>query len=128
MNTLIDEDAAMELANALALASVATGCLLAEGVRVVAAFANGRRPLLVVDRMPGQLQSVIKMIHPNGRGGRTVVRATRYRGCQLEWMEDVASLDAPIVPASADEAVVVPFPRAAARASAAQRREAVDVC
>lgn len=80
-----------DIASALQLALAATQGLAAEGVKVICALANGRRPLLYVDRMPDGVVSGIKRSHPNGFGGTTVVRAAPYCGCQLEWMHDVYS-------------------------------------
>lgn len=76
------------LGNALLDARNAIAALNAKGVCVVAVMANGRRPLLMIDRMPPDLVSVVKRRSPNGRGGHTVVRATQWHGCQLESMHD----------------------------------------
>lgn len=78
-----------ELADALALASTVTRALAGAGVNVIAALANGRRPLLYVDRMPAGVETVVKRSYPNHLGGRTVVRAAHYDGCQLEQMTDL---------------------------------------
>lgn len=78
-----------DIASALELALAATRGLTAEGITVICGFANGRRPVLYVDRMPDGVVSVVKRSHPNGSGGTTVVRAAPYCGCQLEWMHDV---------------------------------------
>lgn len=80
-----------DIVSALDLARSATQGLAAEGVKVLFALANGRRPLLYVDRMPDGVVSSIKRSHPNGYGGTTVVRAASYCGCQLEWMHDIYS-------------------------------------
>lgn len=79
-----------EISNALAHAAAVTLRLGEEGVSVVAAMANGRRPVLMVDRLPKDIPSVVKRSHRNGWGGMTVVRAAHYDGCQLEWMQDTA--------------------------------------
>lgn len=78
----------LQLGDALADARTAIAALNTEDVCVVAVMANGRRPLLMIDRMPDGVVSVIKRKHPNGRGGHTVVRATEWHGCQLEAMHD----------------------------------------
>lgn len=77
-----------QLTDALATASVAIATLDAAGVSVLAVMTNGRRPLLMIDRMPADTLSVIKRRHPNGFGGMTVVRAAEWHGCQLEAMHD----------------------------------------
>lgn len=77
-----------QLGAALIDAAAALEALNAAGIRVIAALANGRRPLLMVERMPEGVVSVVKRKHPNGCGGYTVVRATQWCGCQLEAMHD----------------------------------------
>lgn len=76
------------ISNALLTARAAIHALNQDGVHIIAALANGRRPLLMVDRIPGDLRVVVKRQHPNGRGGTTVVRAAEAYGCQLEAMAD----------------------------------------
>lgn len=75
--------------NALTLAATCTLLLVDHGVQVIAALANGRRPVLMVDRLPPGLQGVAKRSHGNGCGGTTVITAAEFHGCQLEWMHDV---------------------------------------
>ena len=74
--------------DALSVARAATQALNNDGVCVIAAMANGRQPLLMVDRIPDGLSSVVKRQHPNGYGGTTYVRAASAFGCQLEAMSD----------------------------------------
>ena len=76
------------LASAMANARNAIQTLSGRGFCVYAVVANGRRPVLMVDRIPDELVSVVKRRNPNGRGGYTVVRATEWAGCQLESMHD----------------------------------------
>lgn len=76
------------VAGALAVACQAISALNDAGVSVIAAMANGRRPLLIVDRIPEGAASVIKRRNPNGMGGTTIVRAAEWHGCQLEAMQD----------------------------------------
>jgi hypothetical protein len=73
---------------ALFNAQTAVSLLNDQGICVIAVMANGRRPLLMIDRMPNGVVSVVKRRSPNGRGGYTVVRATEWCGCQLESMHD----------------------------------------
>lgn len=77
-----------EIASALELAAKATRLLEDQGVSVIAAMANGRRPLLYVTRIPRELGAVVKRSYGNGLCGRTVVRAAQFEGCQLESMTD----------------------------------------
>lgn len=72
------------ITDALADARSAIAALNAAGVCVIAVLANGRRPLLMIDRMPDGVVSVVKRWHPNGQGGQTIVRAAQWHGCQLE--------------------------------------------
>lgn len=91
MNLKTDPGAAVHnarISDALGDASGAVEALTREGVRVLAAMANGRRPLLMVDRLPADVLSVVKRRSPNGVGGTTVVRATEWHGCQLECLQD----------------------------------------
>lgn len=74
--------------NELDTASAAVLLLADMGIRVIAAMANGRRPLLMVDRLPESVPSVIKRQHPNGAGGMTYTRAAEFFGCQLEYTFD----------------------------------------
>ena len=76
------------LSTAMASARSAIQVLSDRGFCVYAVVANGRRPVLMVDRIPDELVSVVKRRNPNGRGGHTVVRATEWAGCQLEAMHD----------------------------------------
>ena len=76
------------LVSAMANARGAIQTLSDRGFSVYAVVANGRRPVLMVDRIPDELVSVVKRRSPNGRGGHTVVRATEWSGCQLESMHD----------------------------------------
>jgi len=75
--------------NALQLAGAVVRKLTEQGVYVIAAMANGRRPLLRVDRMPEGVTAVVKRSHPNGMGGIRLVQAAEYMQCQLEWMYDL---------------------------------------
>lgn len=79
------------IASALELAREATHRLTDAGIHIYCAWANGRRPVLYVDRIPEGVESSVKRQHPNGAGGVTVVRAAPYYGCQLETMQDVPS-------------------------------------
>lgn len=83
-----------DIASALVTASAATLLLNLDGVTVIAALANGRRPVLMVTRLPPGVDSVVKRRYPNGMGGTTVVRAAHYEGCQLEYMYDVPGIAA----------------------------------
>lgn len=85
-----------EISNALSHAAAVTLLLAERGVAVVAAMTNGRRPLLVVNRMPEGIESAVKRTEPNGLGGRTVVRAAAFHGCQLEAMQDVPGHREPV--------------------------------
>jgi hypothetical protein len=78
-----------EISNALSHAAAVTLTLAGQGCNVIAAMANGRRPILMVDRIPPGLETVTKRSHPNGMGGTTVVTAAHFHGCQLEWMHDL---------------------------------------
>lgn len=82
------------IANACAHAAAVTLRLAEEGIEVRAAMANGRRPVLFVDRLPKGMLGAVKRSHPNGYGGVTVVKAADYHGCQLEWMYDAPSASA----------------------------------
>lgn len=88
MNTRFTHIEVNEVANGLQHAATVTLRLAEEGVTVLAAFSNGRRPALIVDRSPPGVVSAVKRSHPNGFGGRTVVRCAEYHGCQLEWLHD----------------------------------------
>lgn len=73
----------------LQIATAATRLLCDAGVVIIAAYANGRRPVLIIDAPPSFVQGVPKRRHPNASGGTTVVSAASFNGCQLEWMRDV---------------------------------------
>lgn len=76
-------------------AAVAVECLAAAGVEVFAAMFNGRRPLLYVDRMPGNVWASLKRRSPNHQGGFTEVHAAEFHGCQIETMRDVPARPQP---------------------------------
>lgn len=79
-----------EIAGALRVGMLASHVLADDhDVRVIAAMANGRRPLLYVDRMPQSVEAVVKRSNPNGFGGITRVLAASFMGCQLEALEDI---------------------------------------
>ena len=84
-----------EIANALAHGAEVTLRLEKMGITVIAAMANGRRPLLYVTRMPPDVPFVVKRSYPNHLGGRTVVRAAKFDECQLESMHDEPGVRAP---------------------------------
>ena len=76
--------------DALSVAYAAAAILSKAGVKVHGALVFGnRRPTLTVDRLPEDIDSVVKQRYPNGHGGTTLVRAAVYLGCQLEWMHDI---------------------------------------
>ena len=79
------------IVNQLTIADQATRRLTAKGIKVIAAMANGRRPLLMVDAMPEGVVTAVKQKYPNGQGGTTLVHAATFFGCQLEYMQDVYS-------------------------------------
>lgn len=83
------------IANAMTHAALVTLRLREDGIGVIAAMANGRRPTIMVDALPPGLPRVVKRRHPNGVGGTTVVEASEFHGCQLEWMHDVPNGQAP---------------------------------
>lgn len=56
---------------------------------VLSAYANGRRPVLVIDRPPPFVQGAVKRQHPDGVGGIERVFAAGYHGVQLEWIDHV---------------------------------------
>lgn len=88
-----------QMVNALEAASAATLLLADMGIRVIAALANGRQPLLMVNRLPESVPSVIKRQHPNGMGGMSYVRAAQFFGCQLEYLFDRNPPALSVVPA-----------------------------
>lgn len=92
--------------NELLLAAAVTQQLAAKGVTVFAAMANGRRPLLMCDRMPPGVVTGVKCRYPNGQGGTTLVHAATYAECQLEWMQDVPGVS-PVMPAARPRLEVV---------------------
>lgn len=78
-----------QVAEALATARLTIAMLNDENIAVLGVLAtDGRRPTLIVERLPHGVVSVIKRRHPNGMGGITTVRATQWNGCQLEAMRD----------------------------------------
>lgn len=79
------------VANELITACAAAQRLAEQGIKVFAAMANGRQPLLMCDRMPEGVVSGLKSRYPNGRGGMTLVHAAVFAGCRLECMRDVYS-------------------------------------
>lgn len=88
------------ITNELITAGVVTQQLALQGIKVFAAMANGRRPLLMCDRMPEGVVTGVKCRYPNGQGGTTLVHAGTFAGCQLEWMQDVPGVS-PVVMARA---------------------------
>lgn len=79
-------DVKPSIVDQLTRAAAATMLLADDGVRVLAALANGRRPLLVVDRMPPGTPSIVKCRYRNHLGGHTSLHAAEFYGCQLELM------------------------------------------
>lgn len=73
--------------DALHDAGAAAEKLHAMHVHIVSAYANGRRPVLVIDHPPAFVNGVEKRRSPNGRGGIERVMASSYHGVQLEWVE-----------------------------------------
>ncbi|GGK08779.1 hypothetical protein [Luteimonas terricola] len=79
------------VSDALQVASHAAGLLADAGTRVIGAYANGRRPVLIIDKPPTFVRGAVKTRgkpHPDG-GRRTLVLGASFQGCQLEWWEDV---------------------------------------
>lgn len=70
-------------------ATAATNHLATAGVAVLGAMFNGRRALLIVDRMPAGVGWSIKRRSPNHLGGYTEVHAAEFLGCQIESLQDV---------------------------------------
>ena len=77
------------LPDALQLAATAARVLVDAGSRVIGAYANGRRPVLIVDAPPSFVHGLVKRTNPNGAGKTTLVYAASFHGCQLEWMRDI---------------------------------------
>lgn len=102
MNTANDTKASQlndAMIKELSDATAAAAMLAQAGICVFAVLANGRRPLLMVDRLPADIPSTVKRHHPNGMGGTTFVRAASYHGCQLEWMHDTFTDCTGVLPA-----------------------------
>lgn len=76
------------MAGALRLAAEAACRIEDAGGTIIAAYANGRRPVLIVAGPPPFVAGHAKRTHPNGAGGTTTVFAASYHGCQLEWMRE----------------------------------------
>ncbi|MFC3716835.1 hypothetical protein ACFONC_11800 [Luteimonas soli] len=74
------------MANQMTQAAVVTLRLAELGIEVIATLCNGRRPVLVVNGMPPNVEVGIKRREPSGMGGHTVVEAAHFHGCQLEYM------------------------------------------
>lgn len=79
------------LPDALQLAANAARSLVGCGIQVLASYANGRRPVLIIDKPPRFVRGAVKRRQPNGRGGITLACAASYQGCQIEWLQDVPS-------------------------------------
>lgn len=73
----------------LQLAADAAREVVAAKSNIIAAFANGRRPVLIIDTPPPFVVGSIKRRSPNALGGVTEVYAASFHGCQLEWMRDL---------------------------------------
>lgn len=82
-------DAGESIVNQLTRAASVTMLLADQGIHVLAALANGRRPLLVVDKMPEATVASIKRRYPGACGRQTAIYAVEYYGCQLETIRDV---------------------------------------
>jgi len=63
--------------------------LVAASAAIIAMYANGRRPVLIIDAPPPFVTGSIKRRTPNALGGVTEVYAASFHGCQLEWMRDI---------------------------------------
>ena len=90
MNTATDTTNALRtraLADAMAIARDAIQSLEKLGITVIAVSASNRRPTLFIDRMPDGVECVTKRHSPTAMG-REVIRATHWRGCQLETMHE----------------------------------------
>lgn len=78
-----------QMARHLTQAAAVTLRLEEEGITVLAALFNGRRPVLCVDGMPRGVQFGTKRRNRNGWGGTTVIDAVEFHDCQLERLRDV---------------------------------------
>ena len=88
MNTATDTTNALRtraIADAMTFARNVICDLEALGITVFAVTASDRRPTLFIDRMPDGVVCVTKRSSPTGTG-REVIRATQWRGCQLQTM------------------------------------------
>ncbi|MEI2428661.1 hypothetical protein RDV84_00325 [Lysobacter yananisis] len=74
----------------LTRAASVTMLLADQGIQVLAALANGRRPLLIVDHMPKDTVATVKRRYPGAFGRLTAIYAAEYYGCQLETIREVA--------------------------------------
>lgn len=83
-------DAGDSIVNQLTRAASVTMLLADQGIQVLAALTNGRRPLLVVDNMPEGTVASVKRRYPGACGRWTAIYAAEYYGCQLETLRDVA--------------------------------------
>lgn len=89
MNTAAETESKTEVVIfAIEQAKHAARRLANAGITVHAIIANGRRPVLLIDRAPAGIAYVAKRQSPNGMGGTAVVYAAQFAGCQLEWMRD----------------------------------------
>lgn len=73
-------------AEGLHLAADAAAALEGQGIKVISATHNGRKPVLVVDRMPAFSRGVLTRRTPTENGVAHVF-ATPYLGVQLEVVE-----------------------------------------
>lgn len=85
----MSEDTTNVTPDVLQTATDASRLLVNAKVTIIAAYANGRRPVLIIDAPPPFVVGALKRQHPNGKGGTTVVMAASFNGCQLEWMRDI---------------------------------------
>lgn len=73
-------------AEGLHLAADAAAALEGQGIKVISASHNGRKPVLVVERMPAFSRGVLTRRTPTDDGVAHVY-ATPYLGVQLEVVE-----------------------------------------
>ena len=85
----MNNPAAIVSSEHLQQAANAARALEAADVVIVAQYANGRRPVLIIDKPPTFVVGSIKRRTPNALGGVTEVYAASFLACQLEWMRDV---------------------------------------
>lgn len=79
----------LSVPDALRIGADAALAIEEKGCRVISCYANGRRPVLILDRAPADVAGHVKQRHPNGRGGITQTLAAPFLGAQLEWLQDI---------------------------------------